>query len=151
MDPVTAVGLVASVSQLIHIAVRSVQYLNDLKDANKDRVQLLQEASNVLPLLISLRSRLEESSGDESWSNGIRSLGVAQGPLDQLRASLEQIAEKLEATSSVKTLGRAVQWPFQKKKCKEILDRIDRAKSLINLALQNDTLYVLQIRTFLLI
>ncbi|KAL8734090.1 MAG: hypothetical protein Q9181_003319 [Wetmoreana brouardii] len=144
MEPVTVLGLAASVSQLICVAARSIQYLNDLKVASEDQAKLLQEASNVLPLLIALRNRLEESSSDETWFNGIRSLGVEDGPLDQLYEALEQLATRVQPTSSVKRLGRAVKSPFEKAKCMDILKRIDRTKSMINLALQNDIFKLVQ-------
>ncbi|KAL8705804.1 MAG: hypothetical protein Q9201_001091 [Fulgogasparrea decipioides] len=144
MDPVTAVGLAASVSQLIRVAARSVQYLIDLNSASNDQAKLLQEASHIQTLLIALRNRLEESSSDETWFNGIRSLGVENGPLDQLHEALEELATRVQPTSSAKRLGRAVKWPFEKAKCTEILNRIDRAKSMISLALQDDILYGLK-------
>ncbi|KAL9000265.1 MAG: hypothetical protein Q9188_005707 [Gyalolechia gomerana] len=136
MDLITATQLVASLSQLVNIAVRTVQYLNDIQNASKDQANILQEASNVLSLLISLRTRLQKSSGQEDWFLGIRSIGISGGPLDQLRNALDEINSIL----STKDLAHTLKWPLGKNKRKGMLDCIERAKSAISLALHNDTL-----------
>ncbi|KAL8935119.1 MAG: hypothetical protein Q9216_005580 [Gyalolechia sp. 2 TL-2023] len=135
MDPITATQLAASLSQLAKLAVQTVQYLNDIKDVSKDQATLLQEASNVLSLLISLRTRLQQSSSQEDWFLGIRSIGASGGPLDQLRNALNEI----NLAMSAKDVGYTLKWPLGKAKRKGMLDCIERAKSAISLALQNDT------------
>ncbi len=57
MEAVTAVGLAASIVQLINVrtTAKAEKYLNDVEDAPKDRSRLAQEASSLLPLLMSLR------------------------------------------------------------------------------------------------
>lgn len=142
MDPGSALGLAASVVQLIQFTVKSIEILSDVYHASEDQPQLLQEASSVLPVLFALRSRLAQFSQDEPWSIGIRSLGVASGPLDQLGQALITIVEKLQPTNGVTKLFRAAKWPFDKKTCGEMLGRMERAKSSIGLALQNDQMFV---------
>ncbi|KAL9576779.1 MAG: hypothetical protein Q9212_006823 [Teloschistes hypoglaucus] len=142
MDPASGLGLAASVVQLIQFAVKSIEFLSDVYHASEDQPQLLQEASSVLPVLFALKSRLAQSSQDEPWSIGIRALGVASGPLDQLGQALMTIAQKLQPTNGVTKLLRTAKWPFDKKTCREMLGRMERAKSSIGLALQNDQIFV---------
>ncbi|KAL8687157.1 MAG: hypothetical protein Q9218_006592, partial [Villophora microphyllina] len=144
MDPVTVVGLAANVAQLVHVAVRSIEYLNDLNNACKEQARLLQEVSNILSLLISLRSRLEKASQNDAWFNGIRSLGVAQGPLDQLHEALEHIVGRFRLTRRRTSISQAVRWTLDKTRTGEILGQIERAKSLVSLALQSDIVALAQ-------
>lgn len=141
MDPVTAVGLVASVAQLIQVTLKSIEFLSGVNHASEDQPRFFQEACNVLHVLNAL-SRLVQSSQNETGSNGIRSLDVTNGPLDQLREALGMIIEKLQPAPGVKKIFRAAKWPFDKKQCIEILGRMERAKSSIGLVLQIDKMFV---------
>lgn len=55
MDPVTVVGLAASIVQLIDATTTVIKYLNDVKDAPKDRATLAREGSGLLALFTDLR------------------------------------------------------------------------------------------------
>lgn len=74
MDPITAVGLAASILQIINTTAQTIQYLNDVKDTPKDRAKLLQEAASLLGLLTSLRCRIEEAIWDDPWFVRARAL-----------------------------------------------------------------------------
>lgn len=141
MDPITVIGLVASVVQLIETTAIVVQYLNEVKNAPKERARLAQEVTNLLALLTTLRYKLEEANGTDPWFVGIRSLGVALGPLDQLKNAMEDLAKKLEARDGLK-ISKSLIWPINKKECDRILAKIEREKTSIGLALQGDTLWV---------
>jgi hypothetical protein len=82
MDPVTLAGLAASIVQLIDATTTVIKYLNDVKDAPKDRATLAREGSSLLALFTDLRYRVEEAKPTDPW---LRSLGVKGGPLDQDR------------------------------------------------------------------
>jgi len=88
--------------------------------------------------LFSLQSILEKPSSKDSWVATSRSLNVPNGPLDQLRAVMEKLAKRLEPVSGMKKATKAVHWPLRKEDVKELLDTIERYKTLFILALQND-------------
>jgi hypothetical protein len=68
-------------------------------------------------------------------------LATPQGPLHRLETTLKHLVKGLKPSSSrlIKT-GKALAWPFQKKDCQEILSALERSKSLLTLALQNNLL-----------
>jgi hypothetical protein len=140
MDPVTAVGLVASIVQLIDSTTKVVKYLNDVRDAPKDRARLAQEAASLLALLTSLRYRVEESNPTDSWFSGVRSLGGPGGLLEQFREAMEKLATRLRPDSGIKKVGKALFWTLEKDEINAILFKIERIKTLVGLALQNDQL-----------
>ena len=133
-------GLVASIAQVIAATTQVVGYINDIKDAPKDRARLATEAASLIPNLTSLRYRVEESTSTDPWFAGIRSLGVEKGPLGQFAEAMALLAKKLEPQSGAKKFGFRLLWTLDKKEVAEVLARIERIKNLIGLALQNDTL-----------
>lgn len=68
-DPLTAIGLAASIVQLIDATTKAYKYLNEVKHATKERAELAMEAANLVPLLTSLRNRVEKAydSSEETW------------------------------------------------------------------------------------
>ena len=141
MDPVTAVGLAASIAQLIGVTTKTIKYLNNVKDAPKDRAKLLKEASSLLSLLINLNCTLEGANPTESWLGTAQSQGL-KDVLDLLRRSLEELAKKLKPEHGMKSLGRRLVWPLDKKEIMETLAKIERVKSLVELALQREHMWV---------
>ena len=83
-----------------------------------------------------VQNKVEEENQTEPWFEGIKSLAVENGPLDQLREALEQLAKKLKPRTGVKGVTRAWIWTLDKNYCDEILKKVERLKSRINLALQ---------------
>ena len=140
MDPFSAVGASASLVQLIGTAAKVIKYLNDIKNAPKERIRLAREVSSLYSVLLELEARYEDSKveSDTKWLGGLRSLAVRDGPMDQLETALSLIMKKLKPSSGIKKLGKALSWPFDKKEIEGILDQIERQKSTINFALQGD-------------
>ncbi len=146
MDPATAVGLAASVAQIITATTQVVGYINDIRDAPNIRARLAIEIASLTTVFTSLRYRVEELTSSDPWLLGVRSLGVENGPLGQFKEAMELLAEKLKPQSSFKKFGSKLLWTLDKKEIFDILSRIDCIKSLVGLALQRDNLWVFVVR-----
>lgn len=95
MDPITVVGFLAAVVQLIDITSKVVNHFNGVKNAPKDRAKLAREATGLLLLFTDLRCRVEEvTTSTDSWFTGLRSLGKEGGPLMEFKNAMEDIADK---------------------------------------------------------
>lgn len=81
MDPITVIGFLTAVVQLIDVTSKVVSYFNSVKDAPKDQAKLVREATELLALFADLRYRVEETNSTVPWFNGLRSLGEEGGPL----------------------------------------------------------------------
>lgn len=138
MEPITALGLIANVVQIIDATTKAIGYLNDVKNAPKVRAELAREATSLLGLLTELRYMLEDADTAEPWSKGIRTLGVENGPLDQFKEAMEGLARKLRPESSVKSFGKMLVWTLEKKELQEILCQIERMKTFAVFAQQKD-------------
>ena len=140
MDPITVVSFVAAVVQLIGVTSKAVNYLNDVKNAPKDRAKLAREATNLLSLFTELRYRMEEATPTDPWFTGLRLLGGEGGPLMEFKIAMEAIADKLAPATGVGNLRKVLRWTLDKKEIDAILSKIERLKTLVGLALQHDHL-----------
>ncbi|KAI1130746.1 hypothetical protein F5Y10DRAFT_107493 [Nemania abortiva] len=141
MDPASVVGLAASIIQLIETTATVLRYANDVRDAPTERAQFARHASSLLALLTDLRYRVEEAkSASEPWFVALRGLGVEGGPLDELKDRMERLATKLQPLPAgrLEKARKALTWTLDKKEISEVLVQIERAKTLVMLALQND-------------
>ncbi len=140
MDPLS---LTVSITTLIGATAQVVSYLNDIKDAPKERAKLASEAACLYPLLIQLKYRVEEAKAGDKWYDSTRTLlGGQNGPLDQFGNALAELTAKLMPAAGLKEFGRKLIWTLDKKECADIVAKIERLKTLTGLALQEDTLQV---------
>ena len=132
------IGLVASIVQLIATTSKVIKYVDEVKDAPRERSSLASEAANLMPLLMTLKQRVETGSSTDPWFSSVRSLGLPGGPLAELKVLMEQLGGKLKLRR--KKLSGHLLWPSDKKECLALLAKIERVKSLIGLAMQDDNL-----------
>jgi hypothetical protein len=139
MDPLNVTASIIAIVQLTSVIIG---YLSDVKDASKDYAQCAIEISNVSNLLVKLIYRLNEASSNDGWYTEVQVLAAANGSIDQYRSALEQLQSKFTPTASsgLKKIGSALTWKFSKEEVTNILTRIERLKSLTQIALEMDHL-----------
>ena len=133
MDPISTT---ASIIAILQLSSKVLGYLNDVKDASKDRAKCAVEAANLNNLLTALRFRLEEGDSSTPWYTAVRVLATENGPLDQFKQALEQLQKKMTGR------GKILVWKFKKEEIASILGRMERLKTLVVVALQMDHLSV---------
>lgn len=139
MDPLSAT---ASIIAILQLSSKVVGYLNDVKDASNDRAKCAIEATDLSSLLTRLRVRLEDESSLTSWYTEVQALTVQNGPLDQFKQALELLQTKMTDGGKLKKTGEALVWKFKKEEIASIVGRMERLKTLVQVALQMDHLYV---------
>ena len=136
MDPLS---VSASIIALLELASNVTGYLNSVRNGSEDRGKVLSEITSVNCILFSLQEIADEETQNDAWSSTFQSLNVEKGPLDQIRVALERLSAKLAPPpTSFRKIRKVITWPFEKEEIKEILNIIERQKSLLNLARQND-------------
>lgn len=131
-------GITASIIAVLQLSAKAIVYLKELKDGSKDRIKLRDELRSTCLLLEMLKDRIEDVQSGDSWTESMRSLSGPSGPVHQLRLALEEIVDKLVPAHKMGKALHPIIWPFHKGDVNAILDRIERQKSLLSLALQND-------------
>jgi hypothetical protein len=137
MDPLS---ITTSIIALLQLTNTMIGHLNDVKDASVDRARCALEASNLYNLLVTLRFRLEEGGSNEPWYAAVRALGVENGPLDQYRHALEQLQTKITSGCGINKMGNTLLWKYIKEEVTSILSRMERLKTLVQIALEMDHL-----------
>jgi len=139
MDPLS---ITASIVAVLQLTSTLIEYTSSVKDASKDRAQCANEALNLYNLLFRLSTRLEEANSNERWYAAVRDLAVKDGPFDQYKYALELLLPKVASASGIKNIGNALLWKFSKEEVTNILLRIERLKTLVQIALEMDHLSV---------
>lgn len=135
IDPGTVAKAVESA---IGTASNVIEYINDVKSASEDRKNLLEELQSTHYLLYRIKDQASQAHWDEKLSETMKWLSVPKGPLEQFQRALEKLASKLKPVEGLKKAGKALTWTFDKKAINDILQTIQRQKSLFELALQCD-------------
>lgn len=130
----------ASIIAVLQLTGNVITYLNDVNDAPKECQQCTIEVSNLQNLLINLRYRLEQAQKSDPWFTTIRALTVENGPFDQYKQVLEQLLSNVEIQHVGQKIRRRLFWTFNKMEIASILERLERLKSLVNIALEMDHL-----------
>jgi hypothetical protein len=137
MDPLS---VTASIIAVLQLSGKVLEYLNNVKDASKDRTQYALKLLNLCSLLYKLRDHVETGARSQPWCTAVRALAVRDGPLDQFKQALEALQTNITDGSRLKKASEALVWKFKKGEIAGILDRIERLKSLVEIVLQIDHL-----------
>ena len=132
MDPVSIASLVKTSLTLAHTVLG---YIADAYAATGERKRLFDEVSSTQDLL----TQLSQKSDEARWGDTMKVLATDRGPLRQLEKALRGLEERLRPSDSrLKSFGKALKWPFDKKEIEAIVASLERSKSLLTLALQRD-------------
>ena len=137
MDPLS---ITASIITVLDLTATVISFLNGIKNASKERARCAIEASNVCNLLTNLRYRLEEATPEDPWFKELHALASENGPLDQFKGTLEQLISRLTPVDGLKGIRSAIVWKLDKAEVNDIISKIERFKSLIQIALEMDHL-----------
>jgi hypothetical protein len=139
MDPVTAVGLVTSILQLVVAAKSVIDLGRDVVNAPKEQRALFREVQNLEPLLTDLQRRLL-LPGSESI-NGLQQL---KDPLLDFKETMDRIAGRLRSVNeSGSKLPKALSWTlWNKNEAEADMAKIERFVTLLNVWLGLDIWWV---------
>ncbi|KAJ7591828.1 ankyrin repeat-containing domain protein [Mycena floridula] len=123
-----AVSLTASIIALAQGAQAIFEYIKDVRDGPSTRTELLTSLA------------FQYTTQNPPWTNAVILLGQQDGPFVQLTVIIEKIRNKLEVSSGgqSKKLFKTLTWSLDKADVTELLVRVERVKSLVMLAIQND-------------
>jgi len=142
MDPL---GTAASLLAVIKVASTVAKYITSAAGATKSRKKLRDEVRACQYVLQELLDESSDVDAGESWRETINALESPGSPLGRISVALHTIEAKLQPNQSrgenVKSsLGLSrLAWPFSEKDIQQILVTVEREKSLLMLALENDS------------
>ncbi|KAK0219067.1 hypothetical protein IW262DRAFT_1298166 [Armillaria fumosa] len=132
------IGIVSSVTALIQNSVTVISYLQDIKNAPKERDELLRELQHLKICLTTLKETTQLSTKEDPWLVILQQL---HDRFKELRELLDGLKMRLKAGSSrLKRIMRRMDWTITRESVMEYLSRIERFKTLIMIAGQHDHL-----------
>jgi hypothetical protein len=139
MDPLS---ITVSVLALIQLTEKVIGYVKQTKDAPKERTRVLREASGLMGLLSTLKDLIDDCHPSDPWLRATSGLATPDGPLDQYKLVLETLVPKVIPFQGFRKAGQVLAWKFSKEEILSLLSQIERLKSLINIALEMDHMFV---------
>ncbi|KAJ7233750.1 ankyrin repeat-containing domain protein [Mycena rebaudengoi] len=129
MDPVTAVGIVASILQLVAAAKSVIDLGKDAVNAPKEQRALFHEVENLEPLLADLQRRLQLPG-----SQSINGLQPLKAPLLDFKETMERVDQRLRSANEAGSkIPKALSWTlWNKNEAEDDLAKIERFKTLLN-------------------
>jgi hypothetical protein len=124
----------ASIIAILQLSAVVVTHIKSMKDASAEREKLLDEIGATSDLLAIINNPVRQAQHGDSWE----SLRKPGGPLEQLEAVLKKLDAKLAPAAGWSKVKKTVTWPFRKGEIEGFVGSIERQKTLLGLALQND-------------
>ncbi|KAH7111796.1 hypothetical protein B0J11DRAFT_190031 [Dendryphion nanum] len=137
MDPLS---VTASIIAILQLSAKVLAYLNDVRDASKDCTQCVVEILNLRGVLFNLKDRVEWGDHTKPWYTAVQAIATKNGTFDQFKEALETLQTKITDGGRQGRAGDALLWKFRKEEIASILGRMERLKSLVEIALQMDHL-----------
>lgn len=113
MDLLSATSSLIAVLQL---SVKVLAYLDNVKDASKERTQCAVEMLNLCNLLYKLRDHAEKGDANQPWYAAFGTLAAPDGPLDQFKQTLKALETKMTKGNRLKKAGEALLWKCRRRK-----------------------------------
>jgi hypothetical protein len=141
MDPLS---ITASIIAVLQVTKEVISYLKETKAAPKELTKVYEEAKNLVILLYELKDSVREQNSREPWLRATSGLAVRDGPLDQCKKALEALVSKTTG-HGLRKIGQVLAWKFTKEEVMALLSQIERIKSLVQIALEMDHMFVTQL------
>jgi len=140
MDPVSIIGLVAAAAQFLDQGASVIKYVSglykDVKDAPTQAERLCDEMATMIVVVTSLKLRLDTFPD--------RIPASQQKPITTSIETLQKLLKEMEKRCDPKLLSGLVgrlKWPFKAKEMDEYIERIQRYRGILSMALQQEQLY----------
>lgn len=134
-DPLS---ITASIVAVVQLTSTVVKYISGVRNAPKELKKLLVELSALRGLL----SSLEDLTDSEDLLPTFKMLSEPGGSLCQLKLAMEQLMPKLKLEVGKTKVTQILRWPLRKEEVENLLLTIERQKTVLALALQNDLIGV---------
>ena len=134
-------GVAASVIAVVELSAKvaslCLQYSKDVKHAKDDIIRLRKQVIDLENVSASVTGLLDGPNGPK-----LKSSQHLRAAMLECRSQLERLHEKLSPKKSRQAMSRlgfrSLQWPFQSKDNKAIVQDLGQCSHLITLALQVD-------------
>jgi hypothetical protein len=130
-----AVGAIASIIQILDSTVKLINIVKDIRSAERQISSVQSEIEAIRHILLALSTSVEQNP--KTFHATLSVLTVESRILAEFYSFFLSFKERLEAKP-----GRKLLWPFDKPSIQRDLETIQRYKTILTLALLNDSMFV---------
>ncbi|KAF4470193.1 Transient receptor potential channel pyrexia [Fusarium albosuccineum] len=144
----------ASIIAVIQLTAEATKYIIAASGAQKDRRRLREEIQACESALLQIYDCANDdeddlNGGDENgvtrWKKKIEALEGSNAPLYRLAKTLDTVKTKLEPRQSRLSKATAtLKWPFEEKEVTQLVEAIQRERSLLHFALAHKSAQLIQ-------
>ncbi|KAH7070225.1 hypothetical protein FB567DRAFT_633870 [Paraphoma chrysanthemicola] len=135
-----AIGATASIAALLELSVKIAGIITTIHGAKDDRQRLRNELRACNYVLQEIQDESDDSESGKAWHEKIEALRTPEGPIKELEIMLSMVEAKLKPSNAKKDGKRdSLKWPFKEESVLKLVQAMERARSLIKLALDNNT------------
>lgn len=131
-----ASGTAANLAQLF---AQVVNYAAAVANAPKNKDNLVQDVKNCELVLHQLKCTTNASTEDITCINALNALEKPGAPLERMRFILGQIKQEIEPKKGLRKAIQRIKWPLRQKELNELLIKIEREKSNLQLIVASHT------------
>ncbi|KAM7196355.1 hypothetical protein V8F33_006264 [Rhypophila sp. PSN 637] len=139
MDPVTAVGLAASVVQILGAVGQLIKYVSDVRNASPDQARLAREIASFAVFLTNFSCDIQVYDLSKPEFAGFRYIASRDGPLNELMGVVNHLRSRLRIWGHLKRIMKSLAWPLDRQEVDNFLGLIHRLTTYIGTALAQDT------------
>ncbi|KAH8834081.1 hypothetical protein DL96DRAFT_480039 [Flagelloscypha sp. PMI_526] len=139
------VGLAASIITLLDFVATGIKFCKKVKDAPLECLNIQRELTFLQIYLQDFNFLLNGPRGSPEWIDTSKKLAEpGVGMLPRLESTLARMSNKVKKVmEGKKVMGmtvkyRTVVWPFAASECRDLLNELERAKTLLSVAVQLD-------------
>lgn len=137
-------SITASIIAVLQATKEFISYLKETKDSPKELTKVHEEARSLVILLYELKDCVAGQDTHSPWLQTTSELASRNGPLDQYKEALGILVPKTTGRG-LRKVGQVLSWKFSKEEVVALLSQIERIKSLVQVALELDHMFVAQL------
>lgn len=141
MDPLSLTASIITVLHLAHrVSILCLNFHSSIKSARKDFDRIIEEVNSLRSVLEGFARLVSHEEQDSINLQDLEAVAAPDGPLSKCRIELEELEAELHSAKSPNSkFGiRSISWTLKEKDVNRRLDRIDRAKQALQLAIALD-------------
>ena len=136
MDPLS---VLASTAALAHVVHNIYSICDSLRSETEERKALSGKLDLVQSIITALDRRRQGSKPGQAWYQGLEALEAPEGPLEQLKKTLENLeADLTPSKEGGRRLAQKLRWHWDKDDIRGTLADIDALCQRINTVLSQD-------------
>ena len=135
MDPLSVTASAAALSHVVH---NLYQICDSLRNESEQRKALSGKLGLVQSIITALDRRRQGAKPGQTWYEGLEALEASDGPLEQLRKTLQDLEADLTSKEGGRRLVQKLRWHWDKDEYMGTLADIDALCQRINTVLSQD-------------